>query len=121
MAQPGNFRWGGDDFASRLGGGCGIEENAEEPINLRDLCLITGASKRTLRYGFLERYGVSPKAYFKVFRLNGVRRELRRADPASAKVIDTANYWGFWHMGKFAADYRRLFGELPSETMGRRN
>jgi AraC family ethanolamine operon transcriptional activator len=96
-----------------------IEENAAEPINLRGLCLITGASERTLRYGFLERYGVSPKAYLQAFRLNGVRRELRRANPASTKVIDIANNWGIWHMGKFAADYRRLFGELPSETLRR--
>jgi len=98
-----------------------IEENAEEPIHLRDLCLITEASERTLRYGFLERYDVSPKAYLQAFRLNGVRRELRRADPVSTKVIDIANYWGFWHMGKFAADHRRLFGELPSETINRHN
>ncbi len=98
-----------------------IEENVAEPINLRDLCLITGASERTIRYGFLERYGVSPKAYLQAFRFNGVRRGLRRADPASTKVIDLANYWGFWHMGKFAADYRKLFGELPSETMKRHN
>lgn len=98
-----------------------IEENAEEPINLSDLCLITGASERTLRYGFLERYGVSPKTYLQAFRLNGVRSELRRVDPASTKVIDIANNWGFWHMGKFAADYRRLFGELPSETLNRQN
>jgi AraC family ethanolamine operon transcriptional activator len=96
-----------------------IEENPEEPITLRDLCSVTGASERTLRYGFLERYGVSPKAYLLGFRLNGVRRDLRRADPASVKVIDIANNWGFWHMGKFAADYRKLFGELPSQTMNR--
>jgi len=94
-----------------------IEENAQEPINLRELCLITGVSDRTLRYGFLERYDITPKAFLQSFRLNGVRRELRRADPASTKISDIANYWGFWHMGKFAADYRRLFGELPSETM----
>jgi AraC family ethanolamine operon transcriptional activator len=98
-----------------------IEENAQEPIHLRDLCLITGASERTLRYGFLERYGVSPKAYLQAFRLNGVRKKLRRADPASTKVAEIANHWGFWHMGKFAADYRRLFGELPSETINRIN
>jgi AraC family ethanolamine operon transcriptional activator len=98
-----------------------IEENAQEPIYLRELCLITGASERTLRYGFLERYGVAPKSYLQAFRLNGVRRKLRRADPVSTKVIDIANHWGFWHMGKFAGDYRRLFGELPSETMNRHN
>ncbi|NOR23809.1 MAG: helix-turn-helix domain-containing protein [Desulforhopalus sp.] len=33
------------------------------------------------------------------------------------KVIDVSNVWGFWHMGQFAADYRNLFGELPSETL----
>lgn len=98
-----------------------IEEHAGDPINLRDLCLVTGASERTLRYGFLERFGISPKAYLQAFRLNGVRRDLRRADPAGTKVIDIANYWGFWHMGMFAADYRRLFSELPSETMNRHN
>jgi AraC family transcriptional regulator, ethanolamine operon transcriptional activator len=96
-----------------------IENNAQEPINLPDLCLITEASERTLRYGFLERYGVSPKAYLQSFRLNGVRKELRQADPADTWVIEIANKWGFWHMGQFAADYRTLFGELPSKTLHR--
>jgi len=27
--------------------------------------------------------------------------------------------WGFWHFGHFAQDYRRLFGELPSQTWRR--
>jgi AraC family ethanolamine operon transcriptional activator len=98
-----------------------IEENADESINLRDLCLITGASERTLRYGFLDRYGVTPKAYIQSIRLNGVRRTLAQADPVTTKVVDIANNWGFWHMGKFAAKYRRLFGELPSETLNRVN
>jgi len=29
---------------------------------------------------------------------------------------DVAWRWAFWHQSRFAADYRRLFGELPSET-----
>jgi len=33
------------------------------------------------------------------------------------KIGTIANRCGFWHMGRFAADYRRLFGELPSETL----
>jgi hypothetical protein len=32
---------------------------------------------------------------------------------------DVANRWGFWHMGQFAADYKRQFGELPSATLKR--
>jgi transcriptional regulator GlxA family with amidase domain len=24
--------------------------------------------------------------------------------------------WGFFHLGSFSADYRRMFGEGPSET-----
>ena len=98
-----------------------IDENTEEPIYLRDLSSIIGASERTLRYGFLERFGVSPKSYLQTFRLNGVRRALKQADPARMKVVDIANHWGFWHMGKFAADYRNLCGELPSETLRRIN
>jgi AraC family ethanolamine operon transcriptional activator len=97
-----------------------IDEYLEEPIHLCDLSSITGASERTLRYGFLERFGVSPKSYLQAFRLNGVRRELKQADPAKMKVVDIANHWGFWHMGKFAADYRNLYGELPSETLRRK-
>jgi len=49
-------------------------------------------------------------------RLSGVRRDLRRAE-AGVKIADVANRWGFWHLGQFAADYRRQFCELPSETL----
>jgi AraC family ethanolamine operon transcriptional activator len=88
----------------------------DEHLTVQDLCRVTGVSIRTLEYVFLERFGVSPKEYLKAHRLNGVRRELRRAHAAAIRISDVANRWGFWHMGQFAADYRRLFGELPSET-----
>jgi AraC-like DNA-binding protein len=32
-------------------------------------------------------------------------------------VNEIAARWGFDHAGNFAADYRRLFGELPSQTL----
>ena len=51
--------------------------------------------------------------YLHALRLNRARRELRLADPDVSRVSDVANRWNFWHMGQFAADYRRLFGELP--------
>ena len=33
------------------------------------------------------------------------------------KVQDIAARWGFWHLGHFVTDYRRMFGELPSQTL----
>jgi AraC family ethanolamine operon transcriptional activator len=91
-----------------------------EALTVGDLCRATGASERTLRRAFVEHFGLSPKAYLQARRLHGVRDELRHADPARARVADVAQAWSFWHLGQFASDYRRLFGELPSQTLSRR-
>ena len=90
-------------------------DNAQDMNSVADLSRESGASPRTLRRGFQERFGVSPKTYLLAQRLIGARRALRSATQRTL-VTDVANNWGFWHMGQFAADYRRQFGELPSET-----
>jgi len=87
-----------------------------EPLSLLDLCRELGVSERTLHYAFQEVRGLSPMAYFRAFRLNAVRQELKTA-PDTATVHEIAQRWGFWHTGEFAAAYRRLFGELPSQTL----
>lgn len=94
-------------------------ENAREAPTVEDLSRYTGSSIRTLQYGFRQALGVSPKAYINATRLNCVRKALADSDPSHIKVSDVANEWGFWHMGSFAADYRKLFGELPSATLSR--
>jgi len=83
---------------------------------LENLC---GASGRTLRFAFEDELGLSPKRFLEVHQPNLVFRELRRSDRRSTKIADVASDWGFWHMGKLARDYRRLFGELPSEALAR--
>lgn len=93
-------------------------DRAQAIPSVKDLCRESGASERTLRRGFNERFGISPKSYLQAQRLIGVRRQLRAATP-EISISDIANRWGFWHMGQFAADYRRQFGELPSETLKR--
>ena len=80
-----------------------------------DLCRELAVSERTLHYAFQEVRGLSPMAYFRAVRLNAVRQELKAAAD-TATVHEVAQRWGFWHTGEFAAAYRRLFGELPSET-----
>jgi AraC family ethanolamine operon transcriptional activator len=98
-----------------------LAASAAEAVTVADLCRAVGTSEWTLRRLFLDRFGVPPKAYLQAGRLNAARRALRLADPASTRVADTANEFGFWHMGQFAADYQRMFGELPSVTIRRRS
>lgn len=95
-----------------------IDSNASEPPTIETVCRAAGVSWRSLNYAFRDIFGVTPKRYLQATRLDGVRKELHRRGP-SARISDVANAWGFWHMGQFAADYRRQFGELPSETLQR--
>lgn len=96
-----------------------VEERPDEALTVNEICRDAGVSERTLRYAFIDHYGVPPKTYLRSLRLNSARRQLAASDPRSTGVIDVANRWGFWHMSQFAADYRRLFGELPSQTLGK--
>jgi AraC-like DNA-binding protein len=88
------------------------------PINIEALCTMAGASWATLQRAFAGEFGVTPSSYIKSRRLAAVQSELIKAGP-KAKISDVANRWGFWHMGSFASDYQKQFGELPSETLRR--
>lgn len=90
-----------------------------EVASVAELCRHAGVSERTLRRAFLEEFGVPPKTYLMTIRMRAVRAELQANRPEEVKIGDIANHWGFWHMGQFAADYRRHFGELPSQTLRR--
>ena len=97
-----------------------MEDCADEPISISRICAETGVSWRTLDRAFLERFGIGPKAYQTRLRLSRARADIVDQGP-DGLVSDVANKWGFWHMGKFAQDYKALFGELPSETRRRRS
>ncbi|KAF7961934.1 hypothetical protein AWV80_27730 [Cupriavidus sp. UYMU48A] len=43
---------------------------------------------------------------------SAVAADKRRA----CEIRDAAARWGFIHMGKFAIEYRNMFGYLPSQT-----
>ncbi|MEM9073699.1 MAG: helix-turn-helix domain-containing protein [Myxococcota bacterium] len=96
-----------------------IEAHPDGAVRVGEICDEIGVSWRTLDRAFRERFGVGPKAYVHRRRLTAVRAALTRQRGA-VRVADVANAWGFWHMGQFARDYRRTFGELPSETAGQR-
>jgi len=93
--------------------------NIDEPLTIHDICQAVHACERTLHLGFREAYGITPKRFLKTLRLNAIHRDLRRAEPHQT-VTSLACRRGFFHFSNFAADYRRLFGELPSQTLQRR-
>lgn len=79
-----------------------------------------GVSQRTLELAFQEAIGMPPSKYLRWARLNGLRRDLLHADPATATVTQLGFGWGFCELGRMAVEYRRLFGEPPSLTLFRR-
>jgi AraC-like DNA-binding protein len=91
-----------------------------ENISAMELCKHAGCSQRALEKVFLKRFGVTPKKYVKCLRLAQVHRGLRTFDASGCdSIIELAGIHGFWHMGQFAADYRSIYGELPSATLNR--
>jgi AraC family ethanolamine operon transcriptional activator len=96
-----------------------MRSRIDEPITVADLCLELGVSRRTLQYSFREVLDLNPIRFLRAMRLNGVRRDLRVAPLPTGSVLDIAAKWGFWHAGHFVTDYKRMFAELPSETLRR--
>ena len=96
-----------------------LEENPDQPLYIPDLAKAIRISARALRLCCQEHLGMSPKCYLMLRRMNLVRRTLRAAAPGAGSVTDIAMRYGFWPLGRFAVEYRRLFGELPSVTLKR--
>jgi AraC family ethanolamine operon transcriptional activator len=95
-----------------------LRQCLSEPPTIADLCAAVGAGERTIHEAFREHLGTSPIAYLKALRLNAARHALC-CGAAGTKVTDIALDWGFLHFGWFSQDYRRLFGETPSQTLQR--
>jgi AraC-like DNA-binding protein len=96
-----------------------VEERPDQAIFIPELCTAIGASERTLRMCCQEQLGVSPKRYLMLRRMHLVRRGLRESAPTATTVTEVATRYGFWQFGRFAGEYKSLFGELPSITLGR--
>lgn len=89
----------------------------DQSLTVPQLCAQLFVSRRTLQYCFEDVLGMSPMQYLRLTRLNGARRYLKRASSKPLTVQDVATDWGFWHLSQFSCDYRKLFGESPSQSM----
>ena len=94
-----------------------MEDEAEAP-QLPETCRAVRASPRSLHASFKAIFNTTPKAYQIALRLDAVRHDLLRAT-AGTTVTSVAMKWGLLQLGRFAGDYRRMFGEGPRDTLKR--
>jgi AraC family ethanolamine operon transcriptional activator len=94
-------------------------ERGGETLSISQLSSIAGVSERSLRNAFYCVCTTGPKRYLRMVRLHQVRRSLRAAAAGTATVTNVATQHGFYELGRFAGEYRALFGEAPSETLQR--
>lgn len=96
-----------------------VEAHLASAVTLADLVEASGVPGRTLFKHFRDSKGVTPMRYVRNARFKKVREVLMRAQPGET-VTAIATGWGFSHMGRFAVEYFRHFGESPSETLRQR-
>ncbi len=83
------------------------------------LCEAFTISERTLRKAFHRVYGLPPYRCLKMLRLVQARHALLSRDRGLVTVTQIAMYFGFVELGRFSVEYRRMFGERPSQTLCR--
>lgn len=95
-----------------------IDAHLDETITLDRMCAVAGVGPRALQKTVLATRGVTPLEYVTSRRLDAVRRRFESGTPGLV-VSQEALDCGFTHLGRFAAIYRRAFGESPSQTIAR--
>ncbi|QBR02788.1 helix-turn-helix domain-containing protein [Paraburkholderia pallida] len=85
-------------------------------VRIDDLCQAAHTSLSTLERAFQEAFGCSPRRFLILRRMSAVRQELLRGE-LTTSVTEVATRWGFFHLGRFAVEYAKLFHERPSDTL----
>jgi AraC-like DNA-binding protein len=89
--------------------------------SMTETCSALGVSERILREGCKKHLGMRPSRYRHLRRMQQVHRALRNENPDTGSVSEVAARYGIRDLGRFAGDYRALYGELPSATLRRQH
>ena len=95
-----------------------IRENLKEDMQINDLADAVGISPRAIQTMFKKYFRMTPVHYIRAMRLAEIRRELldmKKSDRRS--LTELAQKWGFNHLGRFSAYYRKAYHENPSQTL----
>lgn len=93
---------------------------AEPPPSVTAISAALGVSQRMLRECCKKNLGMDPSRYRRLRGMQRAHRALRHENPDVASVSTVARRYGFRDLGRFATNYRALYGEPPSATLTRR-
>jgi AraC family ethanolamine operon transcriptional activator len=96
-----------------------VRRHKWQVLHVNDLARAAKVTERTLLRSFRQQLGIGPARYLKLRQLNVVRRALRGKLGNQLKVTAIMRDHGVSEFGRFAAEYKSLFGEGPSETKRR--
>jgi len=96
-----------------------LESHPDQPLYLAEICAAISTTERTLRAACEAHFDMGPIRYLSLRRMHLVHRALLSADHRSTNVTQVATDHGFWELGRFAVNYRAIFGEMPSATLRR--
>ncbi len=97
---------------------CWMDAHMGDTFSVSGLAQALGINVRTLQLAFQRHRNCTPRQAIERRRLDCVRQALLKA-PANHSVTGVAMDNGVLHLGRFAASYRRMYGENPSETLAR--
>lgn len=95
-----------------------MRANLHKSLTMIDIAEAVGISDRYLQLGFRRFHDTTPALFLRRIRLEAVHAELS-CSQNRLPIHEVALKWGFTHMGRFAAQYRAVFGVSPSETVKR--
>ena len=95
-----------------------IESHADQPVDMATLSRVSGFSGATIHRAFRRHRDYTAMQFLQRCRMRLVRQRLLIASPLDS-VTRIAMECGFTHLGRFAIEYKRRYGESPSQTLKR--
>jgi AraC-like DNA-binding protein len=94
-----------------------IEKDPAGIETVADIARAATLSVRALDAGFRRHVGIPPMKYLRRVRFARAHDALVAADADITTATAIAHQWGFLHYGRFAAEYQRIYGSTPAESL----
>ena len=91
-----------------------MDANLEEPLELEQLAVYAGRSRRQLERLFKEQLGTTPQRYYLELRITEARRLLQHTELSQVEVLVAC---GFVSPSHFSKCYTAYFGNSPSREV----